>query len=136
MAFLAIDYGEKRIGLAVGTIFPKGAGVVDGEQKMEKIVDDIAKICHEEEIEKIVVGLPIRSQGEEGRISLKARKLAAALIEKTGLPIYFEPEQYTSVLATEILKESGKNYSRASGKTDEMAAVLILEQFINKRGER
>ena len=136
MAFLAIDYGEKRIGLAIGTIFPKGAGVVDGDQPMEKIVAEIAKICRDEEVEKIVVGLPIRSQGEEGRIGLKARKLAVALIEKTGLEVYFEPEQYTSELATEILKQSGKSYSRASGKTDEMAATLILEQFINKRGEK
>lgn len=136
MAFLAIDYGEKRIGLAIGTLFPKGAGIVDGDQPMEKIVGEIAKICRDEEIEKIIVGLPIRSKGEEGRIGLKARKLAAALIEKTGLEVYFEPEQYTSALATEILKQSGKSYSRASGKTDEMAAVLILEQFINKRGER
>lgn len=135
MAFLAIDYGKKRIGLAVGSIFPKGAGVIDGAKPIEKITEEIAQICEKEDILKIIIGLPIRSQGEEGQIAQDARELGTALAEKTGLEIVYEPEQYTSASAAEILGESEKKYSRESGKLDEMAAILILEQYVNGQKE-
>lgn len=131
MSYLAVDWGKKRIGLAVGTIFPKGAGVVDGEQASDKIIDSIKKVIAENDVTKIIVGLPILASGDEGNIASEIRTFAGNLSDETGLNVIFEPEEYSSVEAAEQFAALGKKVDRASGKLDELAAVLILEQYIN-----
>jgi len=127
--FLAIDYGRKRIGLAVGQMIPKGADTIDASDTAEAILA-IAKLCVDQEIEKIIIGLPLRSQGEKGTTAAEIEEFAAGLREVTKLEIAFEPEEFTSVEAAELIKQSGKSFSRASGKTDELAAMLILDRYL------
>lgn len=129
--FLGIDFGKKRIGLAIGEVIPKGIGTIDGTLSRQNIVDEIAEICKENDVEKIVLGLPFLGSGDEGVLAVEARKFGDDLSAKTALPIVFEEEQYTSSEAERILSEGGVRYDRKDGKVDEMAAVLILEQFIN-----
>lgn len=128
--YLGIDYGKKRIGLAVGSVFPRGAGVLDGEMSDEKVVEAIAQVFVENECEGIVMGMPTKRSGDDGEMAPKIRSLAEMIKKKTGLEVFFEEEELTSAEAERILQDSDKEYSRKSGKTDEMAAVLILEQFL------
>lgn len=128
--FLAIDYGTKRIGFAIGSQIPRGAGVLDSA-KGDEVLAAIKRITDKEEIEKIIIGLPVRSQGEEGTIAPEIREFAGKVQRATGLKIVFEPEQFTSAEAESLLIESGKKFDRSSGKVDELAAVLILEQYIH-----
>ncbi|PIS07791.1 Holliday junction resolvase RuvX [Candidatus Berkelbacteria bacterium CG10_big_fil_rev_8_21_14_0_10_43_13] len=132
MNFLAIDWGEKRIGLAVGAIFPKGAGVIDGAKDSSQIIDEIKSVIAENEVDKIVVGMPMLPSGDEGRLAPQIKKFAIGLGDATGLPIIFEPEEFTSVEAKDQFKAHGKIPNRKSGKTDEMAAIMILEKFLEK----
>ena len=131
--YLGIDFGKKRIGLALGQLLPKEAGVINGAQEQDRVIDQIIEICNENEVDKIIVGMPIRSQGEKGTIAPDIEKFANDLSEKSGLPIDFQPEQFTSYEAKEELKNNGKDYSRKSGEVDELAAVLILEQYIDSK---
>lgn len=133
MMYLAIDWGKKRIGLAVGSVIPKGAGVIDGSKKIEEILVEIEKIIKEYEAEKIIIGMPIRSGGEEGTTAGEIKEFAEKIENKTGLLVEFEPEQFTSSEAEKILLESGQQINREEGKVDELAAVLILEQFLNEK---
>jgi putative Holliday junction resolvase len=126
--YLSIDYGKKRIGLAVGAVFPKGAGVLDGA-KPEAAVLEIDQKAKEAEALGIVIGMPIRSAGEEGTIAKEIREFAQRVADKTGLPIYFEPEQYTSMEAKETIMDFGQKVEK-NGRIDEIAAVLILERFL------
>ena len=128
---LGIDFGKKRIGLALGEVIPKGMGIIDGTKSRQYIVDEIAKICHENNVEKIIIGLPFLGSGDEGFLAADAKSFATDLISKVDLPVIFEEEQYTSSEAERILTEGGVKYDRKDGKVDEMAAVLILEQYIN-----
>ena len=128
--YLAIDWGKKRIGLAVGAVFPKGAGVIDGGKPVEQNIEIIKKIIAENEIVKIIVGLPMLRSGDEGSIATEIRAFAGRLSDETGLPVEFEPEEFTSVDAAQQFKDFDKDFSRKSGKLDEMAAVLILEQYL------
>ncbi|MDO8444034.1 MAG: Holliday junction resolvase RuvX [bacterium] len=130
--YLAIDWGKKRIGLAVGTIFPKGAGVVDGEKSFEVIAGEIKKVIAEFGVEKIIIGLPVLNSGDEGNLAGEIRTFAGKISDETGLNVTFEPEQFTSTEAAEQFAALGKKVDRESGKLDELAAVLILEQFINR----
>lgn len=130
MKYLAIDYGRKRIGLALGEMIPYGAGVVSGEDHTAAM-EKIAKISTENEVGAIVVGLPIRSQGELGTLAEEIKIFSEKLSTKLNLPLYFEEEQFTSSEAEAELKErfSGK---LEPGKVDELAAILILERFFEK----
>jgi len=132
MAFLAIDWGEKRIGMAVGTIYPKPAGIIDGSKPISEIADEIKEICLKNDIEKLIIGLPMRLGGEEGHLAPKIRNFADVISKETGLESVFEPEQFTSAEAEEFLRSHNVKYTRESGVLDETAAVLILEQYINK----
>lgn len=128
---LAIDYGRKRIGLAVGRLIPRGIGIIDGSQKLEKIIRQIKTICRENEAEKIIIGLPIRSQGEEGALTAEIRAFGQAVEKATGLPVILEPEQFTSTEAERYLKEQGAKFNKE--KIDELAAILILEQYLQNK---
>jgi len=130
--YLAIDFGLKRIGLALGAVYPRGAGVLDGAKNMEIILSELAQIIKENDVEAIVIGMPIRSAGEEGTIADKIREFAEKLAKFTHLPVYFEPEQFSSAEAKRMLVENKKSHTREGGEVDEMSAVLILEQFLNQ----
>lgn len=129
--FLGIDFGKKRIGLALGQLLPYGAGVIDATQNQEKIIEQIINICQKNEVTEIVIGIPIRSQGEKGALASEIESFADKLNSKSGIHINYEPEQFTSVEAKEELINSGKKFSRKDGDVDELAAILILEQYIN-----
>ncbi len=128
--YLAIDYGKKRIGLALGRVLPRGAGVIDASKKREAIIFEIKEICRQNEVEKIVIGLPFRNQGEAGTLAGEIQNFGRDLERGTELPVVFEPEQFTSAEAERLLQD--QSYNRKSGKTDEMAAVLILEQYLGE----
>jgi len=131
--FLAIDYGKKRIGLALGEVIPKGAGVIDGTASRQSIFEQIGKLCCENEVDQIVVGLPFLGSGDEGAIAKDARKFGEALNRNISIPVFFEEEQYTSAEAERILNENHIQYDKKKGQVDEMAAVLILEQYLNNK---
>ncbi len=133
MKYLGIDYGKKRIGLALGQMIPKGAGVIDGGQDLDVIVSQIEKICRENEVEGIVIGWPLKKSGDLGEVAPEIDKFVNELKAKINLPVFFEEEELTSVEAENILNENGQKYDRKSGQIDELAAILILEQYLNKK---
>ncbi|MFA5927428.1 MAG: Holliday junction resolvase RuvX [Patescibacteria group bacterium] len=135
MSYLAIDYGKKRIGLAIGAVMPRGVGVLDGQLPWDDLFLRIEKICKSEDVETIVIGLPIRSQGEEGTLAGEIRRFGAQLHAATSLPVVFEPEQFTSTEALQQIKEHKKNYD-CKGEIDELAAVLLLEQYLAHSQEK
>lgn len=129
--YLGIDFGKKRIGLAFGSIIPVGIGIIDATKSKSEIAREIKEICLEREVEKIVIGLPTLTSGDEGNLAKEVKEFASMLESELGLEVILEPEGFTSVEAEEILREQGKYYDKKSGKLDELAAVLILEQYIN-----
>lgn len=126
--YLAIDYGRKRIGLALGEMIPKGAGVIENKGSLSEIASLISEKIKEHQVSGIVIGIPIRSGGEEGELGGEIRELSDLIEKDTGLPVYLEEEQFTSSEASAILHDK-KDIKK--GDIDEMAAVLILEQFLN-----
>ena len=118
--------------MALGILIPRGLGVIDCNLGEEKIFDKIKAICEENEVDKIVVGLPMRSQGEIGALGEAIKSFSQRLSETINLPIYFENEQFSSSEAESLIGKIDKN-TRKSGKVDELAAVLILERFLERK---
>lgn len=132
--YLALDYGKKRIGLALGVVIPKGAGTIDAALAEESILSEITEICRKNDVEAVVIGLPIRSRGEAGTLDSEIKEFGQHLGHDLALPVYFEEESFTSAEAEARL--GNRRGTRESGAIDEMAAVLILEQFLAYRDKR
>jgi putative holliday junction resolvase len=130
--YLGVDWGTKRIGLAVGSEIPYELATIKNDQAA---VEKIAKLCIEEKIERIVIGMPILESGGKGNMADKVEDFGRELKEIIGLPIYFEPENLTTQTALELLKEEGVNQEDVEKKVDQTAARLILEQYIANREE-
>jgi len=132
MKYLAIDYGEKRIGLATGEMIPVPFGVIENSD-LDETAGKIAEICLAEAIEKIIVGLPFYDDGGESELSNKIKSFGRVIADKTGLEVAFEIENFTSSEAERILRGKGIDFRRDKGKVDELAAALLLEQYIESK---
>ena len=128
---IALDLGERRIGLAVSG--PGGLALPAGfvfRSKLTEDVQQVIEIASERQAQGIVVGIPYTLQGESGPAAKLARGFIRALRKETTLLIYETDERFTSVEAEGLLRESGVQPSREKATVDETAAVLILQRFL------
>lgn len=139
---LAMDVGSKRIGLAVSDPLRFLARGIDTLQRKSKRADfeRIGEILKEQEVGEIVVGHPLRLGGEVSAQTEKVLAFAEELRTRFGLPVHLWDERLTSVEATEILaqkKRSVKRHiaDRKSGAVDRIAAVLILQSYLDQRNK-
>ena len=128
---MALDLGERRIGLAVsgpgGLVLPAGH-IVRGNLAHD--VQEVIASAQEHQAQGIVVGLPYTLDGETGTSAKLAKGFIRALRKETSLPIYEQDERFTSVEAEGLLRESGVQPSRDRATVDETAAMLILQRFV------
>jgi len=133
-----VDWGERRIGLAVsdptGTI-ATGLPTVTVRGREDGLTQ-VAAIADESEAVRIVVGLPLLLSGERGTAAIAAESFAAGLAERTGLPVETYDERLTSVLGQRRLHEMGGKASRSKGRIDQGAAVALLESFLARLAHR
>ena len=135
MKLLALDLGERRIGLAVGgdpgdLIFP--AGYLE-RTKLSRDIQLVLEIAADRDAGGIVVGIPYSLDGGLGEGAKKAQGFVRALQRATELPVYSEDERFTSVEAEGLLREAGQQPSRNRGSVDEAAAALILRRYLERQ---
>ncbi len=130
--YLGIDYGKKRIGLAVGSVIPRSAGVIENTG-YKNVIIKLSKLVEIHAIDKIILGLPIRSSGDEGQLAVEIRELAKMIVSDLKIPVEYEEEQYTSTEAERILIENKSQKGLKDITTDELAAILILEQYLKNK---
>ena len=136
---VALDLGERRIGLAVSG--PGGMALPAGHIVRSKLAQDVQQViasAQERQAQGIVVGIPYMLQGETGDSAKLARGFIRALRRALGddgsLAIYEMDERFTSVEAEGLLRESGVQPSRNRASVDEASAVLILQRFLTSLG--
>jgi putative Holliday junction resolvase len=84
-----------------------------------------------EEIAEIVIGLPLHMNGSEGEMAAHVHGLKSQLEEKLALPVTLWDERFTSVQAERLLTERGVRFSRNKGRIDRLAAVFILQSYLD-----
>jgi putative Holliday junction resolvase len=135
---LAVDWGERRIGLAVsdptGTI-ATGLPTVIVRGREDALVR-VAAAAAAVEAERIEVGLPLLLSGERGTAAEAAESFASGLAERTGLPVETYDERLTSVMGQRRLHEVGGRGSRDKVKIDQGAAIALLESFLVRLAHR
>lgn len=132
---MAVDLGLKRTGVAVsdageGFAFPKG---VIYEHNEERLVEKIAAAAKEYAAEMIVVGLPKNMDGSLGFRAAECAATAEKIAAKTELPTEMWDERCTTVLAHNALNATDTRGKKRKATVDAVAAVLILESYINYR---
>jgi len=130
---LAIDYGERRIGLAIsdptGTI-ASPAGVIVRRAGKRPPIAEIVRRAEALEARGFVMGLPLDGNGDETPRSGDARAVAAELTRRTGLPVELVDERYTTAVALRAIRDMGGSTRGRKGDVDALAATVLLQHAL------
>lgn len=129
---LALDFGKKRIGLAISD--PMGV-VVRGLETFERtrVRDDIqslAEIARREQADLLLFGDPLHLDGSRGKASGNVREFAEKLKRVSGIPVAFFDERLTTVEAEEALRQRGVPFEQRRRRIDQMAAIILLQSYL------
>ncbi len=137
MIALGLDVGDSRVGLAVsdesGTL-ARPYGVYQ-RQEEESDVAELATVARALEAKVVVVGLPLNMNGTAGGQAQKAEALGRAVAGRAGLPMELVDERLTTQEAERVLQEAGLDRRRRRLVQDALAAVLILQAWLDKQRE-
>jgi putative Holliday junction resolvase len=130
---LALDVGERRIGVAVAGSEAKLARPLTTLLNTDKFFDELAKIVQQEDIGRLVVGLPRGLEGQTTAQTETVQGFAKELENRLSLPVHLQDEALTSVQAEAELKQRRK--LSVKGDIDALAATLILEDYLQEPSE-
>jgi putative Holliday junction resolvase len=129
---MALDVGERRVGVAIsdptGTL-ARPHTVIQRRSKAEDFAT-VARLVAEQDIERVVVGLPLSLDGEMGPQARRVTRYAQALAETLDVPIEFHDERYSTITADAMLIESGR---KRRVPIDAAAAAVILQDYLERR---
>ena len=131
---LAFDFGEKKIGVAVGNSITKTAHPLETIRKIKKIERNqiIDRLVKEWGPSLLVVGLPLNEDGTARRLTELAKTFAAKIQNRSKIDTVMVDERYTSVEAKLLIHESTKNITKGSQLVDQVAAKIILESYFEQ----
>ncbi len=138
MRILGIDFGERRIGLALsdptGTLASPLPTIKRRAGKRPPLTT-LIDIVESHGVDSMVLGLPLTLRGEDSEWTRVVRGVGAALSDRTGLPVHFMDERFTSVRAERAVRSLGlpKNKREQKERIDAAAAVLILQSWLDRR---
>ncbi len=135
MRALGLDLGTKRIGLATSDISGLIAtphSTLNRSSSVRRDHENIARIVESEEVEIVVVGLPIRMNGELGPAAEAANREAAKLGTVLRVPVIMFDERMTTVAADRALKEANISASRRREFVDRVAAAVMLQTWLDR----
>jgi putative Holliday junction resolvase len=131
--WMAIDWGERRIGLAVsdpsGTI-ASPAGVVERRTGKRPPIAELVRRAESLEARAIVMGLPLDGEGEDTPRAAECRRVASELARRTQLPVALLDERFTTATALRAIREMGGSTRGRKGDVDALAATVLLQQAL------
>jgi putative Holliday junction resolvase len=128
--WMAIDWGERRIGLAISDpagIIASPAGVIERRAGKRPPVAELVRRATALEATAIVMGLPLDGEGEETPRSIECRAIAAELGRRTSLPVALVDERFTTAAAIRGVREAGGNRRDRQADIDALAASVLLQ---------
>ncbi|NWG35066.1 MAG: Holliday junction resolvase RuvX [Chloroflexi bacterium] len=132
MRILAVDHGEKRIGLALSDPTGTLASPLTVIKHVSRLMDaaQVANLAAENEAELIIVGQSFDEDGEPNLAGRRAAKFAEALKEQTNIPVELFDESFSTQEARAAVIELGFSRKKRAGHHDSLAAVMILKSYI------
>ena len=133
MRLLAVDYGDRRVGLAVsdptGTI-ASPAGFITRRAGKRPPIAEIIRRGEELEVAGYVLGLPLDENGDDSERSVEVRRIAGEIEKRTGLPVRLVDERFTTAAALRAIREMGGSTRGRKGDVDALSATLLLQHAL------
>ena len=133
MKYLAIDYGIKRTGLAVCDASETICSPLIVLDKPKHFIKRISEIIKTEDVEAVVIGLPLNMDGSEGKQAEIVRRFCDKLKTIVDIPVYFQDERLSSFAAEEKLSALNMTQSKSKKRIDAGAAADLLEMFLQNK---
>ena len=134
MRVLAVDLGSKRIGTAISDALGLTIRPVETIRRSnsERDIARLKFLVEDLDVEAVVVGLPLRMDGSVGDAAASAMRFVDRLRAVLGLDVFTQDERLTSFEAEQIMMDRGMNREQRRARSDEFAALIILEDFLAK----
>ncbi len=129
---LALDWGRVRVGVALSDALGMLATPYDtfSAKPRDQLLNKVVELVHREEVERVIIGLPLNMDGSEGASAQEARRLGEELTGR-GLPVVYYDERLSSHEAEQKLRSLGHKPSREKGRVDRAAAAIILQEYLD-----
>jgi putative Holliday junction resolvase len=130
---LAVDLGKRRIGLAISDelgITAQGLPTFE-RTRIRDDLDALGRLIADRNVALVLMGDPKHLSGADSRQAAYTREFADKLAARTGVTIEFWDERWTSVQAERVLKESGISIEKRARAVDRLAAVILLESYLD-----
>lgn len=135
MRVMGLDFGEKRIGVAMSDpmgILASPLTVIETESS-ERAVDRIISLTQEHEVERIIVGLPRSLDGTEGKQAQAALSFIEILKGSVAIPVETWDERFSTVAASRMMREAGVKKGKKKKPLDSAAAAIILQNYLDRK---
>jgi putative holliday junction resolvase len=132
--YLAVDYGRKRIGLAISDtigMIASPAGFIERRAGKRAPITKILARAQELEAVGFILGLPLDGEGNETEWTAEIRALGAEIAKRTGMPVRFMDERFTTAAALRTIRELGESTRGRKGDVDSLAATILLQNALN-----
>lgn len=141
MRVLGIDFGTRRVGLAISDpegrmAFPRPAIERKEGASRDALFAALVRLIEEERVQAVVIGLPLTLEGDDSLTTRQARNFAESLGRRVTIPIHLADERFSSAAAEAELKEAGLCSRKRKTHLDSQAAVLILETWLAQSAAR
>ena len=138
MRIMGLDFGSKTVGVAVSDpllLTAQGIEIIrrKEENKLRRTLARIEELIREYGVELIVLGLPKNMNDTEGERVAATKEFAEKLERRTALPVIFRDERLTTVAANRAMMEAGIRRENRKEHVDRIAAVLILQEYLDYR---
>jgi putative Holliday junction resolvase len=133
---MALDVGERRIGIAISDplqITAQPSETLQRGRSEAADIDKIMEIAEAQEVVAFVVGLPRRTSGDEGPEAAEVRRFASILADRSARDVHLADERYTTTIAEKALLEGGVSRAQRRTKIDKIAASVILQGFLGRQ---
>lgn len=133
---LAVDYGERRVGLAISDpmgIIASPAGFIQRRAGKRAPIAELIRRATALEARGFVIGLPLDENGEDSERATEVRGLAAELQRRTGLPVELIDERFTTAAALRAIREMGGSTRQRKGEVDALAATVLLQHALARQ---
>lgn len=135
MRVLALDVGDKRIGVAISDpsqVLARSLKVIQRGSRQEDFAA-VARLVEEYEVEKVVVGYPLSLDGKAHAQAEKVEHYATGLAESLTVPMLLWDERFSTVTAERLMREAGVRSKKRRERIDAVAAAVILQDYLDSR---
>lgn len=133
MRIIGIDYGQKRIGLAMSDPLGITSQPLPFLPNDSKIFHTLEKMVRENQVQEIVVGLPITMKGTPSEMTTEVEKFASKLQEFVEIPIFLQDERLSTMESEKILISADVSRAKRKEVRDSMSASIILQDYLERK---